>query len=362
MASENPYQPPTTEQCLSERLVFDGVIDQADYFELYTQSSVERFGWSIFESSLLTIILPPVLTAGVYQYWHQSPWQLYFTGLAFPTLVAGLFVLQRTLSRRAIVRRELAHHPDLLGVAQGELSADGFLFYDGVHHYWFGPYLLSNCIVTRHGVRIQTDSNPFRYLALTRRLFRHYDYTSARRLLRSWLWLGVEGKLPSLSLWNQLGEAPSEAIHFRFETQDIPRRAPPLQPQNSRTQAVLSLLFMGLAIAATWNSVGRWLLLFYIAIWPLTMLIIFVQKRLASRLPSPTTIQHNWITQQEFATHNNHAGMRVPTHRLKLAVLSDDKISGELHGRTMEIERAMLVDPNQWVQLCALVAALPKDS
>lgn len=355
--TENPYQPPVTVDCSDERLVFRGEIDFKDYFELLTVSGVERFGWSVFENPVLTILLSVVLGSTVYEVIGTEDYGLAITATMVVLFIVGFAWLQKKFSRRSIARQQLQIHRDLLGTAEGELTADGMLFFDGVHHYWFGPSLLRSCVVSRRGVRYQVDRNAYRFLALSSRLFHPYELATAKRLRDNWSRSVAAGRVPSQMLWNRIGQAPADAVSIQFGNVPNEAEIAHVSPWISLWELVgyfamlgsilFILKFRGWYSSRLLGMVGLW------ALWGTIWAIL--SRTLSAKTAVATLEQFGWITSTEFATYNIHSGVRLTINKLQLKLDTEDRITGTIHSQPFAIERAMLVNAGDWERLCAIV-------
>lgn len=355
--TENPYQPPVTADCSDERLVFRGEIDFKDYLELLTVSGVERFGWSVFENPVLTILLSIVLGSTVHEVIGTKEYGLAITATMVVLFIVGFAWLQKKFSRRSIARQQLQIHRDLLGTAEGELTADGMLLFDGVHHYWFGPSLLRNCVVSRRGVRYQVDRNAYRFLALTSRLFDPYELATAKRLRDNWSRSVAVGRVPSQILWNRIGQAPEDAVYIQFGDVPDDAQVAHVSPWISLWELVgyfamlgsvlFILKFRGWYSPRLMGALGLW------ALWGLIWAIL--NRTLGAKTAVATLEQSGWITSQEFAINNIHSGVRLPIDKLQLKLDTADRITGTIHSQQFAIERAMLANASDWERLCAIV-------
>ncbi len=352
--SVNPYQPPATEKFdgqFAGRLSFSGIIEPKDYRELMATTTGEQIGWVVFESPVVGFGVPTVVTFFLYQTTLRPLVSL----VALACLLTAFLLLQRQYSRKAIARRQLELNPDLLGLAEGEVTRDGLLFFDGTHHYWFGPTSIFTAMVSSRGMRIPVDANPYRYLAITRRLFETYDLSVARRIAVSWRQSLFRGEQPSMAMWDQIGTPPHDAI--RLKVNSSVNLMPGLKsPIVIGLKDVLALAVIT-ALGAYNFSQSRWsLLILFGFIGYAVMLLAMLLQRFARRKLAHQFVQDGWITAESLALHHSTAGFRMPTQLLNLKLVDGERLVGTLHSQPFEIHRSMLVDQGDWERLCATLA------
>ncbi len=167
--TSNPYEPtrPATFDVVSVSLRFDGVIERADYQRMLPRG--EREWWLCLVLAVLLGICILVFGPATVLYAISKGQPLVGLGLtAFWTLMlAGWWFLKRRISASGRSTRYLKLYPDVLVTAQGEFTASGLSFHDGVHTYWFGPQQLLRTAVSADGMRVHVDATAHRYLALS---------------------------------------------------------------------------------------------------------------------------------------------------------------------------------------------------
>ena len=145
-----------------------------------------------------------------------------------------------------------------------------YCFTMALHHYWFGPHALRDCVASRRGLRVRVDGNPFRFLALTARMFEDYHPATAKRLIQSWQKASASGQLPTWQLWHQVGRPPDQAIQFRYA---IPSLATQPFPSPVGMWDLVSLLFLIGITVFNFRSIGKWILLAYFMFLAFSILI-----------------------------------------------------------------------------------------
>ena len=165
----NPYEPthPATLDGELVSLRFDGVIERADYQRMLPRG--EQEWWLCLVLAVLLGICILVFGPASVVLAISKGQPLVGLGLvAFWTLMlAGLWFLKRRVSASDRATRYLKLYPDVLGTAQGEFTAGGLAFHDGVHTYWFGPQHLLRTAICADGMRVYVDASAHRYLALS---------------------------------------------------------------------------------------------------------------------------------------------------------------------------------------------------
>ncbi|MDA8744610.1 hypothetical protein N9N28_08265 [Rubripirellula amarantea] len=185
----NPYESPRRLLPADDResLSFSGTIEEADYASLLSRRDSEAILYGILFGLLMVMSIS-------------------FTGLliyalvnrGWSNLVLPAILLDVVLSLGAVfswrffrplhrARRKLKRNPDLISKAKGRLSQQGFEFYDGSTHYWFGPQQLVHSSVTKTGVRIPVAADPYRFLAITARMIDSYSVDVAMRIKQHWI-------------------------------------------------------------------------------------------------------------------------------------------------------------------------------
>lgn len=230
----NPYEPsqPAAFDVALVSLRFDGVIERADYQRMLPRG--EREWWLCLVLAvplgICIVVFGPVSV--LFALSKGQP--LVGLGLtAFWTLMlAGWWFLKRRISPSDRATRYLKLYPDVLGTAQGEFTAGGLSFHDGVHAYWFGSQHLVRTAISTDGMRVHVDASAHRYLALSARMFDAFNVDPANQLKRHWRTLAgtpAPAENPQgVELWNQISQPPTEAIPFRGSaTTEIPLLAMP---------------------------------------------------------------------------------------------------------------------------------------
>jgi hypothetical protein len=249
----------------------------------------------------------------------------------------------------------LKRNPDLLGTARGELNESGLKFDDGVHQYWFGPAHMLGAEITASGIRVSVDTNPDRYLALTDRLFEAYDPKAAQLLRRHWANAAATPEARQRPeyryLWDQIGAAPAEAIHFRGGVAVMGEESPPRIVANV-TIAILLLVPFYLNFSEPWT------------LWAAGILIVYGlamnSKRWRSyvaRLSQQVWNCDGWVTSKEVAINHGETGVRMPASQVVASLTDDGLMLTTQGGAAYHLSRDHLVDPNQWRRLCAWLAA-----
>lgn len=317
-ATINPYEPtrPATFDVESVSLRFDGVIERADFQRMLPRG--EREWWLCLVLAVLLGICIIVFGPASVLYAISKGQPLVGLGLtAFWTLMLpGLWFLKRRISASDRATRYLKLYPDVLGTAQGEFTAGGLCFHDGVHTYWFGPQHLVRTAISADGMRVHVDASEHRYLALSARTFDAFNVDPANQLKRHWRQLAETPALAEnpqgVELWNQISEPPSEAIPFRGSaTTDIPLRTPAFR--NRALMESGSLLFIAAILIFARNYRESWMF------WGGGLLVGYalITNTLNwwnyfRRTYQQSWYQSGWISPQEFAICNGPAGVRMP--------------------------------------------------
>lgn len=220
----NPYQPVLQPESVEDLepltgLHFDGVIEREDYAALLPNG---QFLWWLQVTLLLVLV--PALVLGVF----ISSASLLKDGATIQSLVilamtCGLLILAAftaiAMGRRWRSHRYLTRFPDLLGLALGEFDQHGLLFHDGKRQHWFGPTVLAAATISKAGIRVLLPGSPYRYLALTKRLFQPYNIDKAFEFKAAWKKKAARRSHseihPIANLWKLTAETPDGAVGFK---------------------------------------------------------------------------------------------------------------------------------------------------
>ena len=220
----NPYQPVPAAESIEDSealtsLPFDGVIEREDYAALLPNGQL--LWW--LQATLL-LVLVPALVVGVF----ISSASLIKDGVRIQSLVilamtCGLLTLAAftaiAMGRRWRSHRYLTRFPDLLGLALGEFDQHGLLFHDGKRQHWFGPTVLAAATISKAGIRVLLPGSPYRYLALTKRLFQPYNIDKAIEFKAAWKKKAARRSHseihPIANLWKLTAEIPDGAVGFK---------------------------------------------------------------------------------------------------------------------------------------------------
>lgn len=231
--SVNPYDPPTDHQIEATRLTFDGVIEERDYAQLLSRRDLDSvlLKFLLWLLILVTVLICVILVVVVV----TKGWDpIMLRGIVLGGLTGAGSVFVIWFSRPIVcARRRLSRFPDLLGVARGEVTDSGIVFFDGTHQHWFGPQQLLKTKVTEFGISIQLSEDATHRLPLTARLFDRYGQARALEMQRAWNDAASEAtdEFPAgLDQWNLLNRRPDDGIpFFGTITVQTPLRTPELR-------------------------------------------------------------------------------------------------------------------------------------
>lgn len=340
-------------------LRFDGVIERDDYQRLLPRGEREMWLCLVLAVLLGFCIL---LCGPVSVLFAMSEGKLLVgMGLiAFWTLMlAALWFLKLRINAGDRATRYLKLYPDVLGTAQGEFTADGLAFHDGVHTYWFGPQHLLRTAVSADGMRVQVDARPYRYLALSARLFNGFNVDSANQLKSHWRVLAAPPSVADdpqgVELWNQISQPPTEAIPFRGSaTAVIPLRTP-----NFRNKALIessSLLLVATILIFARDYSGSWI--YWVGVLVVSYGLITNTLNwwnYFKRTQQQSWYQLGWVSPQELAICTGNAGVRMPLSETVQKTNDQDQVLLTMRsGQSYCILREMVDTDALWQRLCSI--------
>ncbi len=218
---------------------------------------------------LWTTAMPLGVAGWIMHIWEGDPDGILVLILFSSVIAFFLYYSHRKHNQRSLLSRKLAANPDLLGQAQGYGSSEGLWFFDGRHQHWFSPNFLSRAKVTPAGLCVPLDTDPYRYLPLSHRIFESYSPEVAKRLLQGW----QKSELADLpaEMNQRLGEPPEDAIHFRCAgpLAAVPNRATRL---SERIVTVIQFLLLCLALA-NWNVFSRGVVIGIVIAWLIALFL-----------------------------------------------------------------------------------------
>ncbi|OYP36418.1 hypothetical protein [Rhodopirellula sp. MGV] len=302
-------------------LSFDGEIEAADYIRFSNRRNFERslcLTLAVLLGTLSAFIVVAMIAGMILRGWDPT-----FVTVAILAIVLGgaaFWVYRYFVNQTQRSKRLLKRYPDLLGVARGSINADGLTFDDGVRQHWFSPTFLQKAYASAIGIKVPLDVNPYRFLALTDRLFDGYDETVAVRIKQLWSDQSAEVNAAEVNaaLWQRLHPAPTDAITFAGEV---------TVKQSQRIREVLvaawtnSIGGIGMVVAAlvsgafnTWGnvfffSVGSFVLISAVISW----------RQYFFGSSTQTWRQSGWISPTELAVMWGPAGVRMSLNEVTVS-------------------------------------------
>jgi hypothetical protein len=357
----NPYEPIPfrAPPLLSiEPLTFDGVIESADYREMLPR---DQEWWLCLVLSIMLAICILIFGSVTVVLAISSGRLLLAVGVSgfWTLMLAALWFLKRRISSADRASRMLKKNPDVLGSASGVISDSGVVFRDGVRTWWFGPQHHKHTAILRSGIRLHVEGSTYRYLALSARIFECYSIEQARGLKRRWtehagIHVGQDSPV-NAELLNRVGVPPIDAIHFKGQViTEISMRTPAI-----RNRAIADLLaYLSIPVLA----------LFFrerLETWVFWVSMLFVVYGLAtnfrmwlyyfSRTFQQSQYHYGWIDEQEFATFNNTAAVRMPLAEIALKTDSQDLVVLILKGgQPYQLPRHLVASEKHWNRLRAI--------
>ena len=353
--SINPYQvthPSDSTSAVDLRLVFDGAIGEDDYRGLLPRN------WEWWLCMVLVVLLAICLAlftsvTVVTVLFVRDPLVVMTLIGCCAAMAVAFWLAVRFVNPKVRARRVLKRNPDLLGTARGELNSSGLRFEDGVHQYWFGPAHMLGATITASGIRVGVDPNRDRYLALTDRLFEAYDPEAAHRLHHHWAVLSATPEARQRpgyrALWDQIGAAPAEAIHFRGGVAVMGEE----RQQRLAANVIIALLLL---VPSYLNFSEPWTL------WATGILVVYALAMNSKRWRSFVERQSQqvwncdgWVTSNEVAINNGETGVRMPAKQIEVSQLDDGLMVTTKGGAAYDLARDPLLEPEQWPRLCSSV-------
>lgn len=287
----------------------------------------------------------PLVAAGLCGFWS--------------VLLVALWFLKLRIRSVDRAKRMLKKYPDLLGIANGELSDKGMVFRDGVRTYWFGPQHMCRAAILPNGVRISVDGSVYRYLALIARLFDGYSMELASRLKRRWSALAevqlVDDPSDGADLWDRVGEPPIDAIRFKGQVtvEHNMRTAAVRNKAVSELLAYLTLPVMVVLFRAhleTWHIGAASLYVVYGLITNARLWAAYYRLSVQQ-----AWYQFGWISEHEFAVYSNAAAVRMPLGEIVSKNDSQDLVVLSLKsGQPYHLPRQSFGSDEQWNRMRAI--------
>ncbi|MCO8122634.1 hypothetical protein NHH03_12880 [Stieleria sp. TO1_6] len=349
----NPYQPIPTAAARpleSGELSFAGQISETDYIALLPQQRLLR-GLVM----ILLVLLAPVtlMTAGVCVYMVATLQSGHETVIAFAMLLFLLtlsYVAIRILGPGYRARRQLKRHPDLLGPAQGRFASDGLVFDDGDCTHWFAANWHLGILVHNSGIRVPIDTNPYRYLALSERLFDHFDAPAARRQIEAWK--TQADTTNGWSQWPLTGDDASDQV--RFAGSISTRQS--LQTADLKSKAVMETLAVAAGVAGTalaWHSDHTEIMILCAAYTLFTIVSsIRIWRMYFVGHHDITWDQSGWISDTELAWRTEFQGAKIPLREFERTEISEQAlVMTSRRGVTFLILREHVESDDQWQRI-----------
>ncbi len=342
--SVNPYEPMAlSEKTLSsgDRLIFDGVIEATDYSSLLPNRTLVRWMQYGIVLLLLPLTLVGILALPIGLATSRIPGDRLVAFSVFTMLFSiflSLWVGVWSMSPRQRSRRLLRRYPDLIGAAQGEFNASGLMFHDGMRQHWFGPSILAHAIVSRAGIRTPVDSSPYRYLAITSRLFDHFDLDTALKFQATWLRLSAIAEKSIVdearSVWDVAAQTPANAVSFKgYLTTRVPMKSIEVK-QTAAIHTVSAVIFI--MVAFYWNDLSPYLLWAFIGLGVMSALsMINLWHQYYYQVRELTTYQYGWVNAKNLVFCSNEKGLCIArdevtnVHSTDSAMRIETKASGQ---------------------------------
>lgn len=362
----NPYQPVLLPEQVDGPetplgLHFDGVIEREDYSALLPNG---QFLWWL--QGILLLLLVPALVLGVF----ISSASLLKDGVTIQSLVilamtCGLLALAVftaiAMGRRWRSRRYLTRFPDLLGLALGEFDRHGLLFHDGKRQHWFGPTILAEATVSKAGIRVLLPGSPYRYLALTKRLFQSYNFNKASELKAAWKKNAARRTHseihPVANLWNRAAEVPDGAVGFKgYCSTKESTRSPEV-----RQRAILeTVTAMGMfALACTTDRI-HWLL--GASFYSLFSAYASVQswRQYFYGAGESGWYQYGWLSPTQLAICVNETGTLFEREEISLVAAGENFYTLNTAANHQLFIFREHVNESHWTRMSALLSLVPE--
>lgn len=367
----NPYQPtllpdPNEDPnfAASHRMFFDGRIEREDYERLLPNSRL--LGW--LQVALLLVIVP--LLAGALLLALASIIKDGMTSGAFITLGVSVMSLAVAIFAVAAMRRRwrsrkyLSHFPDILGPARGEFNNDGLLMHDGVRQHWFGPTFLSASKVFKAGIRVPLPQvNPYRYLAITSRLFDAYSHTQAKQLQAVWRKNAVKiiatdahrvGN-PIANRWTVAIDPPEGAISFSgyFSSTESSKSEETKQQVISETFGFIGI-FIAVIALATYDNPLFWGAIMFLFVSGFSG--FFTWRKYLYGTVDQSWYQYGWVSVTQIATCHNELGTLIERGEISSIDSNDQMFSLTTHENSqLFIFREHVSGDAAWLRLGELL-------
>ncbi len=358
----NPYQPGRSNAELAahsdpagdEQLAFGGVITAHDFAVMIPHRTIVQF--------LLVVVTPVCVLCAVTAIMmalaevNRSPWTLPMV-LAVGAVLIGMPIGAYQLLATQRAGRILKRRPDLLGTVQGTISVDGMLLNDGLRRHWFSATSIRQSRVLKSGVRVQLAQDPYHFLALSTRLFDHFDPDRLKSWLRQWRHrtATTPPSTPPIACATRLGMPPADAVNFAGQvTLQMPTDTPESRKQAWSLTAQLVIAFAVLILAClsepgNWNGFTLAALLATISYaWA-----VFATWRLILQGSKPHTItQSGWIGENELLIESAGNASRCPLSCFHIHPIHDQDViwfAGELS--MIAITKDILASMDEWQRL-----------
>ncbi|WP_404310776.1 hypothetical protein [Neorhodopirellula lusitana] len=356
MPSVNPYQAASPVIDDRQNLAFDSVIESSDYAALLPHRDLEAilikilFGLLVFMSVVFAAM---IIMALVLRGWHES---LIPVAILTVVMMTGTAYLVRYTRAGQRSRGKLKHNPDLLSVARGELTELGIAFYDGTRQHWFGPQYLVNTVVSDVGVRVYVDQNPYRYLALTSRMFDSYSVKVAERLRQHWCDQAAHATDPGvpagLDAWTALNPMPEDAIAF---VGTVTMTQPMRTPEVRKIAIIESISILGMILIGVICNGADLFWFGYAAIAYALFALYFNAKRWWQYFHGTSVNawnQRGWISLSELAILMGSRGVRMPLREVGNYVDHGSTLEiATSEGGTFFIARDHVASDADWTQM-----------
>ncbi len=363
----NPYQSASAVHDDRTRLTFDSIIEPRDYAELLPNRDREVILLRTLVGLLMVVSL--LIATGITLGLALRGWDndmvpaLVLSVLMF--LGAGVFAWYFRTSQRA--HRQLKQHPDLLGIARGELTELGISFHDGTRQHWFGPQYLVNVVVSNYGVRVYVDQNAYRYLALTSRMFDGYSSEVAERLRLQWCSSSshaTDSATPvGVESWMELNPVPDDAIEFVGTVTMTHSLRTPANRKAAIIQSVsvAVLIFMGVLANAVHQPGLGYLLTGY------SLFVLYYNVRRWWNYYRGNEVQswwqRGWVSPREIAILIHNRGVRYLLDEVaNYAEYGRLMLFTTRNGTTNYLLREQVTSDREWSELSSLIAKKSGDN
>ncbi|MDM4017564.1 hypothetical protein [Roseiconus lacunae] len=354
MTDVNPYANTVVEDDGPTELTFDSIIELEDYQRMLRRSFPERTLVIVLISLLgFTAIAPLVLVASI-SIWRQDTEAL-LPVILFSLVVGAIAVAVYRYffhsDRR--VMRSIEKHPDLLGIVRGRLTAAGMTLDDGVRHHWFSPRQLVTAVISPAGIRIPLTDDPYRFLAMTERIFDHYSVKTAKGLRERWFEYARDPSDDVPSMWDEVNPPPGDAIHFHGAV---------TMQQSTRTPRTLVLLIANLVGAAALLSIAGTDTSFFSS-WSDYFMVGYGVFALFNGIRSAwfyykgtrqqTWNQRGWTSGEELAIQWTSVGIRISLSEIeRVEILDEVIVLSSQSGGSYYLMRIHFESEADWETLC----------